>query len=132
MSISDRLRQMPAANGPGPSSLPPPPPNTQAGASFGAAGDGAADRIVTDPFAAVKQRTHEALFARLGMRLFDSSLGEEQLRSLLGRPTGRLANWVLTFALFGAAPPVSSRLVILFYPPPRPCDLLNGWFGSVG
>ncbi len=32
-----------------------------------------------DPFAVIKQRAQDALFARLGTRLFDSSLGEEQL-----------------------------------------------------
>jgi pilus assembly protein CpaF len=39
------------------------------------------DAVIIDPFALVRQRAHEALFARLGMRLFDSSLDEQQLRS---------------------------------------------------
>jgi pilus assembly protein CpaF len=45
---------------------------------------------VTDPFALVKQRAHEALFARLGVRLFDSSLSEEQLRDHVVQEIGRL------------------------------------------
>jgi pilus assembly protein CpaF len=48
------------------------------------------ERIVIDPFGAVKQRTHEALFARLGMRLFDSSFGEDQLRSYVVQEIGNL------------------------------------------
>jgi len=34
-----------------------------------------------DPLAGLMQRTHDALFARLGMRLFDATLSEDQLRS---------------------------------------------------
>jgi pilus assembly protein CpaF len=34
-----------------------------------------------DPLATVKQRAHDALFARLGQRLFDSSLDENQLHT---------------------------------------------------
>jgi hypothetical protein len=48
------------------------------------------ERVVVDPFALVKQRAHEALFARLGMRLFDSSLGEDQLRSYVLQEIGAL------------------------------------------
>lgn len=48
------------------------------------------ERVVTDPFTALKQRTHEALFARLGMRLFDSSFGEDQLRSYVMQEIGHL------------------------------------------
>jgi pilus assembly protein CpaF len=33
-----------------------------------------------DPFAAVKVRAQEALFAKLGMRLYDASLGEEEIQ----------------------------------------------------
>ena len=47
-------------------------------------------RRAVDPFTAVKQRTHEALFARLGMRLFDSSFGEDQLRSYVVQEIGHL------------------------------------------
>ena len=48
------------------------------------------ERTVVDPFSLVKQRTHEALFARLGVRLFDSSLSEEQLRTYVVQEIGRL------------------------------------------
>ena len=44
----------------------------------------------------------------------------------------RLAAWVITFALFGAAPPVSSRLVILFYPPPPGSSLLEPRMVGIG
>ena len=48
------------------------------------------ERTVVDPFSLVKQRTHEALFARLGVRLFDASLSEEQLRTYVVQEIGRL------------------------------------------
>ncbi|HZB70524.1 MAG TPA: CpaF family protein [Acidimicrobiales bacterium] len=37
----------------------------------------------TDPLASLKERVHEALLKRLGLRLFDASLTEEQLRSFV-------------------------------------------------
>jgi pilus assembly protein CpaF len=43
----------------------------------------AEDARVADPLAELKQRAHEALFARLGVRLFDAALTEDQLRSLV-------------------------------------------------
>jgi pilus assembly protein CpaF len=82
MSISDRLRQGVAANpadGPHRSTV---PRNATAAERL--------ERVVVDPFALVKQRAHEALFARLGMRLFDSSLGEDQLRSYVVQEIGNL------------------------------------------
>jgi pilus assembly protein CpaF len=47
-------------------------------------------RHTLDPFAVVKQKAHEALFARLGARLFDSSLTEEQVRTHVVAEIGRL------------------------------------------
>ena len=38
---------------------------------------------VADPLSGLKQRAQESLFARLGSRLFDSSLTEEQLRAFV-------------------------------------------------
>ena len=85
MSISDRLRNATApSTGP---TLPPPPPPPRGLLNSTPERQ---DRVVVDPFALVKQRTHEALFARLGMRLFDSSLGEEQLRSYVVQEIGDL------------------------------------------
>jgi pilus assembly protein CpaF len=86
MSISDRLRQVTAPGDPSrgidaPPPLPPSPPPADARAP---------ERNVVDPFALVKQRTHDSLFARLGMRLFDASLGEDQLRSYVLQEIGLL------------------------------------------
>ena len=36
---------------------------------------------IADPFVLIKRRAQDALFARLGSRLYDSSLGEDQLDS---------------------------------------------------
>jgi len=85
MRLGDRLKQqgrepsvaaVPAAGAagtPGPPVAPvvrlaPPEPNP-------------ADTRGPDPLGELRQRAQEALFGRLGVRLFDSSLGEEQLRS---------------------------------------------------
>jgi pilus assembly protein CpaF len=38
---------------------------------------------VSDPLARIKRRAQEALFARLGSRLYDSSLGEDQLKAFV-------------------------------------------------
>ena len=83
MSLSERLRRQGGA-----------PPargiRARAAARPGCSPPRRRNAIVVDPFAAVKQRTHEALFARLGMRLFDSSFGEDQLRSYVVQEIGNL------------------------------------------
>ena len=48
------------------------------------------DHRPTDPLAGLKERVHEALFKRLGTRLFDASLTEEQLRSFVVQEIGSL------------------------------------------
>src|SRR3954453_22080419 len=35
----------------------------------------------SDPLASLRQRTHEALFERVGTRLFDASLSEQQVQA---------------------------------------------------
>jgi pilus assembly protein CpaF len=83
MSISDRLRQTATGQGGDAAGRPATPrvlvpaPERQ-------------ERVVVDPFGLLKQRAHEGLFARLGMRLFDSSLGEDQLRSYVVQEIGSL------------------------------------------
>jgi pilus assembly protein CpaF len=44
----------------------------------------------SDPFAGLKQRAQDALFARLGTRLYDSSLSEEQLDAFVVQELGRV------------------------------------------
>jgi pilus assembly protein CpaF len=61
MKLGDRLRQQ-TPTGPAPVSAPPAAP---------------------DPTHALKQRTQEALFERLGARLYDASLSEKELRALV-------------------------------------------------
>jgi hypothetical protein len=49
---------------------------------------GAASRgeeVITDAVAELKGRAQEALFARLGVRLFDSTLTEEQLQAFIAQ-----------------------------------------------
>ncbi len=86
MSISDRLRQRGEA--------PPDPITADLGIEpqqpFRLLTESPEERLVVDPLAALKRRTHEVLFARLGMRLFDSSLGEDQLRSFVVAEIGNL------------------------------------------
>ena len=48
------------------------------------------DRTHEDPFALLKRRAQDALFARLGTRLHDSSLTEEQLGSYVVQELGRV------------------------------------------
>ncbi len=45
---------------------------------------------VADPLSGLKNRAQESLFARLGSRLYDSSLSEEQLRGLVLEELGRV------------------------------------------
>lgn len=49
-----------------------------------------AEARLTDPLAGLRERAHEALFARMGTRLFDSSLSEQQLRAAVVQEIGRL------------------------------------------
>jgi pilus assembly protein CpaF len=86
MKLSQRLKaidgmepEAPGVNGigaatDGPTPPPPPPPPSL-------------PRVevveVTDPLAQIKRRAQEALFARLGSRLYDSSLGEDQLKAFV-------------------------------------------------
>src|SRR3954451_4067276 len=43
-----------------------------------------------DPFAGLKRRAQDALFARMGQRLYDSSLSEDQLDALVVQEIGRV------------------------------------------
>jgi pilus assembly protein CpaF len=80
MTLGERLRQL---DGDGPRAQPPTAPAAVLRVA-------PTERTVVDPFSVVKQRTHEALFARLGVRLFDSSLNEEQLRAHVVQEISRL------------------------------------------
>jgi pilus assembly protein CpaF len=88
MKLGDRLRQQGGAPGatPDPATAaaaePPPPLRLVAGP--------ATDARPADPFASLRERVHEALFDRLGVRLFDSSLSEEQLRAYVVQEIGRI------------------------------------------
>jgi pilus assembly protein CpaF len=80
MKLSQRLKALDGAlpdepTPPGRSSPPPPPPPPTL--------PKVETNEVVDPFAQIKRRAQEALFARLGSRLYDSSLGEEQLRAFV-------------------------------------------------
>jgi pilus assembly protein CpaF len=48
------------------------------------------DESKADPVVELKSRIHEALFARLGVRLFDPNLTEDQLRSLVLQEIGTI------------------------------------------
>jgi pilus assembly protein CpaF len=54
------------------------------------AGEHAAERVEEDPFAILKRRAHDALFARLGARMHDSSLSEEQLGAFVVQELSRV------------------------------------------
>ena len=45
-----------------------------------------------DPLASIKQRAEQALFARLGARLYDSSLSEEQLQTFVRQEISQLVD----------------------------------------
>ncbi len=49
-----------------------------------------AEPAPSNPLAELKQRAQEALFARLGTRLYDASLSEEQLRSFVVQELGQV------------------------------------------
>jgi pilus assembly protein CpaF len=81
MKLSQRLKaieggaeDVPPANGSAPAPLSPPPPPSLPKLE-------AAE--ITDPLAPIKRRAQESLFARLGARLYDSSLGEDQLKAFV-------------------------------------------------
>jgi pilus assembly protein CpaF len=80
VKLSQRLKAMdgaePVAATPSPNGSPPPPPPPS----------GLPKTEVTevvDPLAQIKRRAQEALFARLGSRLYDSSLSEDQLQAFV-------------------------------------------------
>jgi pilus assembly protein CpaF len=79
MRLSDRLRATPAPEG-----QPTPPPAPPAAGEAEPAADVLAD-VVQDPFVRLKERAQEALFGRLGARLYDASLPEAQLHSFVMR-----------------------------------------------
>ncbi|MEO7442651.1 MAG: CpaF family protein [Acidimicrobiales bacterium] len=76
MRLSERLRNVDAhpANGAGTATVKPP---------IRLVTDAGDDSRTVDPLAELKDRVSASLFARLGMRLFDASLSEEQLRSFV-------------------------------------------------
>ena len=74
MKLSDRLRAQTAGSSPANDF------NTAPGV----------DRLPADAVGELKARAHEALFARLGVRLFDSTLTQEQLHSYVASEIGDL------------------------------------------
>jgi pilus assembly protein CpaF len=93
MKLSERLKDAEnggaasagtSTNGDGPSPeatdvLPPPPPPSKASPTLPKTEPGEP----VDPLASLKLRAQQALFARLGGRLYDSSLSEEQLQAFV-------------------------------------------------
>jgi pilus assembly protein CpaF len=82
MRLSDRLKQHdahPSHNG----AAPPTTANRLRSVT-----DPADDGRAPDPLADLKERAAAALFARLGMRLFDASLSEDQLRTFVVQEIG--------------------------------------------
>ncbi|MDP9403807.1 MAG: CpaF family protein [Actinomycetota bacterium] len=81
MKLSERLKQgRPTAS--------PPPPGTDPGLSLRMLQEPVDDQRPVDPLAGLKERTQDALFARLGARLFDPTLNEEQLRAYVVQEIG--------------------------------------------
>jgi pilus assembly protein CpaF len=77
VSLRDRLRQSdPAASG---DDAPNPAPSTEPGRASALKDLQSATPLPVDPCAAIKRRAQDALFARLGSRLYDSSMDETQL-----------------------------------------------------
>jgi pilus assembly protein CpaF len=88
VSISERLRQQAS---PGePVTWQPEAPTAATPSSLRAVKDAPSDLRQSDPLAALRQRAQEALFARLGVRLFDTSLSEEQVRAQVVQEIGRI------------------------------------------
>ena len=50
----------------------------------------AAEPVAVDAVTEMKTRAHEALFARLGLRLFDSTLSQDQLHAYVAQEIGDL------------------------------------------
>ena len=67
----------------------------------------AAAPLTLDPFAGLKRRAQDALFARMGQRLYDASLSEEQLDALVVQEIGR----VIEAEQIPLSPSERSRLV---------------------
>ena len=82
MKLGDRLRQQAS-----PDTLAPRPEEPSA---LRLVHEQLDDSRAADPLAAIKERVHESLFARIGVRLFDSSMTEEQLRSYVVQEIGSL------------------------------------------
>ena len=78
MRLGDRLKQYPVVS----------PVGGEATAALRAVPDRPDDRKPVDPLLGLKSRIHEALFARLGLRLFESSMTDDQLRSLVVQEIG--------------------------------------------
>jgi pilus assembly protein CpaF len=85
MKLSDRLRQL-EGEGP-PPEAPQPAPASRIKLTAAEQPDGGAD-----PFAHLKNRATQALFARLGSRLYDSSLTNEQLTTFVRQELGQVVD----------------------------------------
>ena len=82
MKLGDRLKQQAAPDGP--------EPQKEESTALRLVHDHTDDPRSADPLAAIKERVHASLFARIGVRLFDSSMTEEQLRSYVVQEIGTL------------------------------------------
>jgi pilus assembly protein CpaF len=92
MKLSQRLQARPAPNAfrppqPSPPALPGEAAAEQA-APTSAPAPASAHSPSQDPLAHLKQRVQEALFARLGTRLYDSSISEDQLNAYVQQELG--------------------------------------------
>jgi pilus assembly protein CpaF len=81
MRLGDRLR----TNEPGA-----PPPAAPPEAPLRLLAEPAEEVRPADPLTSLKERVHEALLQRLGLRLFDASLSEDQLRAFVVQELGTL------------------------------------------
>ncbi len=81
MTLSDRLKAARAES---------PTPLSTLPHSRNVAPESDSAPTVHDPFAALKRRAQDALFARMGQRLYDSSLSEQQLDALVVQEIGRV------------------------------------------
>ena len=89
MKLNQRLKQAgvsPVPDGPG--SAERTPLRGPAERAHPRNGTGADARLAVDPLAAIKQRAQESLFARLGGRLFQADMTEEQLHRLVVEELG--------------------------------------------
>ncbi|MDQ3530677.1 MAG: CpaF family protein [Actinomycetota bacterium] len=86
MKLSERLRQVdgsPSPSAEADDGRQPPPPRPRLVKHD-------APELQTDPLAHLKNRATQALFARLGTRLYDSSLSEEQLTAFVRQELGQV------------------------------------------